>query len=462
MTEQATPNRFTRRSVLARGAGALAAASGAGTLLAACGSSGSASGSGSAQASSKGTLEAWWWGDPPQMPAWLDTVAKKFKTEKGVSVSIDQQQTQSFLSNFVAAGAARQGPDVAAQWATLPVLAQAWKGYITPLNQLVPASELAHWSFRQENFYGGDYYAMPLYIIGSPFMMNKKLFAAADLDPNAPPKTWDEFLAICAKLKAKGILPFGMGDSDTFGGRFAFSYMGMQNLDSPEDLKAPLLGEASFADPKYSEWMGLFQELSQKGYFPSNAMSLDVAQFGNLFQAGKAAVSWTSDEIAITWGQALGNDNVEPIDFPVFGTGKLAHAYTATQSCSYFVTSWAGDPAVGAEFLKYLHEPAQLESLFKVCKVVPADDRFDMSQITDPLQQKLTQKTRTGPQIWLENYIPPSFDDNADGPGGQDLLTGSSVKTVAALWDKQAKAWREENPVSAQKYRAWQPQLVST
>src|ERR1700733_8713331 len=109
MTDQATPSRFTRRSVLLRGAGALAAATGGGTLLAACG--GSSSG---AQTSSKGKLEAWWWGDPPQMPAWLSAVALKFKTEKGISVSIDQQQTQSFLSNFVAAGAAHQGPDVAA------------------------------------------------------------------------------------------------------------------------------------------------------------------------------------------------------------------------------------------------------------------------------------------------------------------------------------------------------------
>jgi raffinose/stachyose/melibiose transport system substrate-binding protein len=441
---------ITRRSALARGIGSLSALSGASALLAACGSSGT---SGSA-ANTKG-LTAWWWGDPPQMPAWLNQTVAAFKKEAGIGVSVQQQQTTSFVSNFTAATAARQGPGVAAQWATMPVLAQAWKGAITPLNAYVPQSELAHWNLRQENLYQGHYYAMPLYVLGQPWVINRRLFEKAGLDPADPPKTWDALLAVCATLLRKGIQPFAFGNSDTLYGRFALSFLGFQHLDSLDDLKAPMLGEASFADPKYSAFMGQFKELSDRGYLGKEPMSLDVTQAQGQFQSGKAAMAWTSDETALAWGQTLGMDNVVPIKFPVVGAGKLNSAYTATQSCSYFVTSWNSDPASGAEFLKFLHKPEQRQSLFEVCKVVPADNRFDASVITNPLQRELYLRNTRGTQIWLENWIPPSFDDTANGPGAQKLMTGTSVAEVAALWDQQAKAWREENPESAKKYRDW-------
>jgi raffinose/stachyose/melibiose transport system substrate-binding protein len=282
---------LTRRSVLARGLGGLSAMTGAGALLAACGSSSSGSG-GNAKA-----MTAWWWGDPPQMPAWLNQSVAAFKKESGIGVTVQQQQTTSFVSNFTAATAARQGPDVAAQWATMPVLAQAWKGAITPLNAYVPESELAHWNLRQENLYQGHYYAMPLYVLGQPWVINRTLFEKAGLDPTAPPTTWDALLAACAALLKKGLQPFAFGNSDTLYGRFALSFLGFQHLDSVDDLKASMLGEASFAEPKYSAFMGQFKELSDRGYLGKEPMSLDVTQAQGQFQSGQAAMAWRSDEM---------------------------------------------------------------------------------------------------------------------------------------------------------------------
>jgi ABC-type glycerol-3-phosphate transport system substrate-binding protein len=450
---------LTRRSALKRGIGGLAAVSGVGAVVAACGGSGSSSagataGGGGSEATIK-SMTAWWWGDPSQMPGWLTDTAAAFKKKTGIQININQQQTTSFVSNFTAASEARQGPDVAAQWATMGVMAPAWKDAITPLNAYVPQSELQHWNLRQENLYGGHYYAMPLYVLGQPWVINRKLFERADLDPSKPPATFDELIQTSAKLLSKGIQPFAFGNSDTLYGRFALSFLGLQHLDSINDIKAPMLGQASFADPKYSAFMGQFKELSDRGFLGKEPMSLDVTQAQNQFQSGQAAMAWTSDETALAWGKVLGYENVIPIKFPVVGDGKLNTAYTATQSTSYFITSWNPDPAAGAEFLKYLHEPAQRDSLFKVCHVVPADDRFDASVITNPLQRELYLRNTKGTQVWLENWIPPSFDDTANGVGGQKLMTGSSVAEVAALWDQQAKAWREENPPSAKNYGAW-------
>jgi raffinose/stachyose/melibiose transport system substrate-binding protein len=453
--------RHTRRTVLRRAGGGLAALGAGSAFLAACG--GSSSGGGSSGGGGGGKLNAWWWGDPENMQGWLETSIKTFKTTPGgADVSVAMQQTETLNSAFAAAAAAKHGPDIAAQWATQPVLARVWVDAVHPLDDVVAADELAHWVFRQENQYGGKTWAAPVYIIGQPFCYNKKLFTQAGLDPEKPPATWDELLSACKTLKAKGITPLSIGNKDTFGGRWAWSFLAMQTLDSPEDLKAPLLGQASFGDEKYSMWAERWKELIDAGYYNDDAMSLDSQGGADVFKAGKAAMSWSVENNVVDWGATLGDENVAPLPyFPTFADGTLAKAYTATQSTSYFVTAWTKDPKVCAAFLQFLHEPAQQKSLYDVCKVVPADDRFDRSVITNPLRKALADKAATGLQVWLENWIPPSLDDNANGPGGQKLMTGGSVKEVAALWDQQAKAWREQNPDVAKKFEAWQMTPVS-
>jgi raffinose/stachyose/melibiose transport system substrate-binding protein len=449
------PGRYDRRTVLRRaGAGALTLGVGSG-FLAACGG-GSSGGGGNAS-----SLAAWWWGDPAAMPKWLNQSAAKFKNQKDVSVDVTQQQTETLISAFTAAAAAKQGPDIAAQWATQPVLAQAWAGAVTPLDDFVPASERAHWRFTEENLYGGKTWAAPMYAVGAPFCLNKKLFEQAGLDPANPPKTWDEFTTTCQTLKSKGITPLAVGNKDTFGGRWAFAFNAVQTLDSLDDLKAPLLGDASFADEKYSTWMTHFKGLVDAGFYNDDAMSLDSLGGANVFKAGKAAMAWNIETDVINWGAALGSENVVPFPYPKFANGKLAASYTGTQSTSYFITNWASDPKTAGEFLTFLHQPPQLESFYKLCGVLPADDRFDASVITDPLRKALAARATTGTQVWLENWIPPQLDETANGPGGQKLMTGGSVKDVAALWDQQAKAWREQNPDIAKRFKNWQMTPVS-
>lgn len=439
-------NRYTRRTVMKRAAGGVAAFGAGSAFLAACGGGG-----GGAPKS----MNAWWWGDPAAMEKWLKASIVKFKAENDTDFKVAMQQTTTLNSAFAAAAAAKQGPDLAAQWATQPVLAQAWADAVEPLDDLVDEEERAHWQFKEENLYGGKLYAAPMYIMGAPMCLNKKLFEKAGLDPAGPPKTWAEFLTTCKTLKSKGITPLGIGNKDTYGGRWGFSFNGTQNLDSLDDLKAPLLGEASFADEKYSEWMVRFKELSDMKFYNDDAMSLDSLGGSDTFKSGKVAMAWTSDTEVINWGKALGGENVIPFAYPKFGSGKLADAYTATQSTSYFVTKWAKDAQVSADLLTFLHQPEQLESFYKICEIVPADDRFDKALVTDPLLKAIGVRSSSGPQVWLENWIPPQLDETANGPGGQKLMTGGSVAEVAKLWDQQAKAWREQNPEIADKFKDW-------
>ena len=76
----------------------------------------------------------------------------------------------------------------------------------------------------------GSAYAMPEQVNGLCLFYNKALFRQAGLDPQRPPRTWDEFIAFGKKLTdpQKGVFGFGMRNSlwwtfpffNTFGAPF--------------------------------------------------------------------------------------------------------------------------------------------------------------------------------------------------------------------------------------------------
>ena len=168
-----------------------------GLVLAACGGSDSkdsstaasstpaASGATSAAASGeKVSLTMWFWGDadaPGANKAIAAAVTAYVAKNPNISIKVVEQATDTFIATFQAAAAAKAGPDIGAQWATGPVLTQVWGGAVTAISDLVPPDEVAHWLNTSENTYDGKVWAMPLYLIGIPWVFNKSLLAQAGI-----------------------------------------------------------------------------------------------------------------------------------------------------------------------------------------------------------------------------------------------------------------------------------------
>jgi multiple sugar transport system substrate-binding protein len=454
--------RLSRRQLLSRAARYGAALPAAGALLAGCGgdeggATSAATGGGGGGKPQPADLEFWFWAeqDAPGANEWLDESVAAFVDQNGGNVNVVEQQTDSLVGNFQSAAAAKSGPDLGSQWATGPILAQAWSDAISPISDFTEQSEIDHWLFKEENLYDGKIWSMPVYIIGQPFVYNKKLFAQAGLDPEQPPATWDDLLSACAKLKSSGITPLGLGNKDTFGGRWMFAFMAVQNLDSLNDLRQAVIGETSFTDERHTEWLSRLKELVDGGYFNDDVMSLDFGQGFDVFGSGKAAMSWGTEGAVRQWAADLGEDAVAPAPMPQFGSGELKDAYTATQSTSFFVTSWSGNQEFAAEFLKSLHTQERIDRWWELTNVLPADDRFDRSKVTGALSQQLVELATSGPQIWLENWIPPQVDEQGNGPAGQIIFTGGSVEEAAETFDRAAETWRAQQADELEKWQNW-------
>jgi multiple sugar transport system substrate-binding protein len=396
-------------------------------------------------------LTFWYWAesDAPGADKWMaDTVTAYHAAHPNVSIKVVPQSTDTLQSAFQTAAASNSGPDIASQWATGPVLSFVWTGAVSPISDLVAADELKHWLNTNENTYQGKVWAAPMYLLGVGLAYNKDLFAQAGVTPPTGDRwTWDEFLAACAKFKAAGITPFVGGDKNGYLGAWWFANVGGQQLDSAQDLVKAVVGNVPFTDPKYTGWYSELEKLVKNGYVNNDVMSLDLDQGVRLFQQGKGAMAFTTDGMLATAISQLGGDKVGVMRPPKWGSGKLADAGNATQSISFFVTKWSAHQQESADFLQYLHTADRLKAWYAATGVVAADDRFDASLVTTPQLQQMAKFETTGPQVWLENWIPPQLDGDADIPAGQTIFSASGTAADAgALWERVAGTWRSAHP----------------
>jgi len=415
-----------------------------------------------ASAASKTNITYWFWGesDIPGMDKWMtQRIALYEKANPNVAVTLVPQSSNTLISNFQLAATSHTTLDLNTQWATLPTLLPALAGDVTPISQFVPKSETSHWLNTNENTYNGAIYAMPLYLIGVPLVWNKKLFAKAGLNPNVGPKTWTQFLADCAALKAHHITALGMGNQDGYFGAWMFAIYEKQQLDALSQLTQGVANVGSARAKLYASLTKLYtmlQGLIKGGYVNSNVESLNLNQGWNLFPQSKAAMSFTTDGNALSWAKTIGESNMGVTAPPQWGTGSLASTYDTTQSSDEFIASWSANKQADAKFLAWLHQPANMVALNKETGAFPADNRFPISDITDPLAKSLDKLDTAGTSYWLENDIPPQIDSNADIPAGQLITSGSGTPAQAvAIWQQQLQKWQEQQPTQFTQFKKW-------
>jgi len=443
----------------ARTRGALVLAAAAGLVLsatvAACGGSTRPAANDSASA---GDLTYWYWAesDAPGANKWMQAMIARYEQQHPkVHIKLVPQSTDTLIGAFKTASQTKKGPDIATQWATLPVLTPAWTGASVPISDYVPKSETANWIGTQENTSDGKLWGMPIYLLGVPFVWNKQMFKDAGLDPDQPPATFDDLLATCTKLKAKGITPIGMGNKDGYMGNWMFAIYGKSSLANIGELQSAMLGKAKFSDPKFSAFYTDIAKLRAQGCFNDDISSLDLNQGWQLFPRKKAAMAWTTDGNALAWAKTLGSESIGVAAPPKLGDGPMADTYDTTQSSSAFITSWSKHKRAAAAFLAWLHQGPQLDAWYAQTGVFPADKRFPDSKITDPLARKLFELDKHE-SVWLENYLPPQVDQNADLPAGQLITSGSGTPAKAsALWDQVIQQWKTQHPDEFQHYQQW-------
>ncbi len=167
---------------------------------------------------------------------------------------------------------------------------------------------------RAASDYQGHKYLLPLTQHYVAFFYNKKVFDAHRLQP---PRTWDDFLAVCATLKANGVVPIALGAKDRWPAQFWFDLLLLRS--APYEFRQKLMtGQASYSDPKVKAVFSRWASLIERGYFNAdpNALAWDSGANDMVYQ-GKAAMTLMG-----TWNMGyFGND---------------AHRWVAGQDYDFF------------------------------------------------------------------------------------------------------------------------------
>ncbi|MCX6045849.1 MAG: ABC transporter substrate-binding protein [Chloroflexi bacterium] len=133
----------------------------------------------------------------------------------------------------------------------------------TGLLDTVPAS------IQKLSVRDGKQYYLPIGFGWEAIYYNKQIFAQYNL---TPPKTWQEFLTVCATLQSHGETPLAISGSE-YTGNYWFEYLDLR-LNGAEFHRNLLAGKESYTDAKLRRVMETWKNLFDQGYFIEGRMAI--------------------------------------------------------------------------------------------------------------------------------------------------------------------------------------------
>ncbi|HEY2000553.1 ABC transporter substrate-binding protein [Paraburkholderia sp.] len=135
--------------------------------------------------------------------------------------------------------------------------------------------------------YAGKQYAAPLGYDSYGFFYRKDLFEKAGI--TTEPKTWDEFLEDCKKLKAAGIAPIAVPAKDSWTLAAWFDYLDLR-INGYAFHEQLMAGDIAYTDPRVRKVYATWKTLIDDKYFVDNALSYDVDSVSPLLVNGQASM----------------------------------------------------------------------------------------------------------------------------------------------------------------------------
>ncbi|WP_379142507.1 ABC transporter substrate-binding protein [Paenibacillus sp. sgz500992] len=133
---------------------------------------------------------------------------------------------------------------------------------------------------------GGRVYGAPEVMHSDGLLYNKTLFDLLGLEV---PRTWEEFLALCQKLKQAGIIPVAM-DAEWSTAQFFWGAIMSDNGADATWTKKLESGEIGIHDPVFVDAIQKHREIIDRGFVPPNWKNLKHEQAKDLVGTGQAAM----------------------------------------------------------------------------------------------------------------------------------------------------------------------------
>ncbi|WP_118178508.1 ABC transporter substrate-binding protein [Paraburkholderia phosphatilytica] len=142
-------------------------------------------------------------------------------------------------------------------------------------------------STKEASSYKGKQYAAPTVYYSWGMFYRKDLFQKVGIA--AEPKTWNDFLDDCKKLKAAGITPIAVAGRDAWTLAGWFDYLDLR-LNGNAFHQKLMAGEVPYTDARVKKVYTTWKQLIDAGYFIDNSLSYDLDAAQPFLFQGKAAM----------------------------------------------------------------------------------------------------------------------------------------------------------------------------
>ncbi|BCZ78733.1 ABC transporter substrate-binding protein [Paraburkholderia terrae] len=142
-------------------------------------------------------------------------------------------------------------------------------------------------STKESSTYNGKQYAAPTVYYSWGLFYRKDLFQKAGIA--SEPKTWDQLMEACKKLKAAGITPFAVGGRDAWTLAGWFDYLDLRINGNAFHQKL-MAGEVPYTDPRVKKVYTTWKQLLDDKDFIDNSLSYDLDAAQPFIFQGKAAM----------------------------------------------------------------------------------------------------------------------------------------------------------------------------
>ncbi|MBP9733914.1 MAG: extracellular solute-binding protein [Candidatus Omnitrophica bacterium] len=395
------------------------------------------------------TITVWHWMSDREN-AFIE-LAKKYEAETGTHVKFDlYAPSESYSQKVKAAAQTNTLPDVFGVLGESRDLASYIKsGFVADLSDALAPDAKGSWrerlfdkafevnQFKAGNSYGvmPGVYGMPLDMSTIQFVYNKDLFAKAELDPEAPPRTWQEFMAASRALQDAGIPPLvsGFGEIwmlDALSSNWAMNIMGEDKFFDT------YRGKVKYTDPDWVQVLSLFKEMADEGVIIPGAVTMVNKTAEQTFANGRAAMAFNG-----SWCVNVYKGMNPSLNYGAF----LPPQVSATRSLkiwggagsSFMVNARSARKSQAIEFLKWLAEADQQSYLANVTNNLPANRNSlkDLSPILAQFADDIDSTTH--PNVY------PVHEDHrvleAWSKGIQSILIGEKSPEQVAQEVQSAK-----------------------
>jgi raffinose/stachyose/melibiose transport system substrate-binding protein len=290
---------------------------------------------------------------------------------------------------------------------------------------------------------GDELYALPLEASFAVFWYDRGVFEPLGLEP---PRTWEELLAACDRLREAGLVPIALGNRGRWPVLLYYGYLvdrlGVRGLldEAVRGTSAEGIRDARFA----RAWQRL-RELAQAGAFPEGAAEMTDVEAIKMFFEGRAGMYLGTTTTGYRCQRAAPEllSRLDCFPFPVMAGAEEPTTPTFLGTSRLNMVIWPNTPTVdhaGAVLRRFASRDVA-EALARGGRVPTLKDSLDTELLPEPTRRAVTLLDAPGTRLepYLDVHLVTSVSDTLLEEGAAVLAGRTTPEDAAAAVAEQVE-----------------------